>query len=978
VSNVPDGSGDGDTDGDARSIEPDTFLRAVARVPRLSPQPGESRGGGAADPPEPDLIDRTLLHFHIVERLGAGGMGVVYKAIDEKLRRPVAIKVLSARLLGDERHRETLLREARSAAAVNHPNIAAIHEVHEGPDGAFFVMELVEGETLRERLARTGPLPASEALRVALDIARGLARAHASSVVHRDLKCDNVMLTPEGHAKLLDFGLATVQGQDGDGDGDGSSSSGDGAIDPSPALALAPTMPATPTPTTGGRVAGTPASMAPEQARGDPVDARADVYGFGVVLYEMFAGQAPFAHRGRKPWEWGDEASPAWAPRRRLRELAPRVPRGVDSLVTRCLSYAKDKRPVDGAILVGEIEACQARRPLRWPVAGVALLAVSAVATAGWSEWKRRHASAPSVPPAASETTAARTTKPTLQRLAFDDGLGVGSVSADGARVAYSPLSERQFAKAVRVRNLASQTDEWFPTPDGQNAETALFRGEGSAERLLVQTNPSGALWTIRPDTREARKIASSDVTDPIDMSADGRAVMWRHPGDDPAVVRYAFWEAASERTTELTLPAGTWPELSPDGSLVGWVDPKDTLPTLHLVHTAQGSAAREIPLDRHLTVTQVAWVDVDRMVVVAREFGPDGGSLWEVRLDPATLERRGPLEPLTRWSGFSGWDVRVHRARRAVSLRGVSGSYELRVAKLHPTTHRVLDAQRLLRSMSDGYPAAWTADGTLLFMSDQSGRYGIYAKAIADSSPERPVAVGPVRSDWPQLAPGGSALLYWSVPSDGPPSLMRAPFDGSAAGAAQTLFVAPDLSDPLSSEMELRCPSAGSRCILLWATSATARGWYRLDPRNGDRQPIEGLPVPSVRELTPFWDVSPDGHQLAIAGKDSLQVFGLDGSTTLLRSIPLPPHGAESWNGLSIVAVAYDANGTGIFAGDAHGRFDYLTRDGRWMQVLEGMEGEAVTGFLVSPDGARVAYASERQTTSLWSVEDAFEEVAR
>ena len=133
---------------------------------------------------------------------------MISRAIDEKLRRPVALKVLSARLLHDARHRETLLREARSAAAVNHPNIAAIHEVHEGPDGAFFVMELVEGETLRARLARTGPMPVAEALRVALDIARGLARAHAAAWCTGTSMCENVMLTREGHVKLLDFGLA--------------------------------------------------------------------------------------------------------------------------------------------------------------------------------------------------------------------------------------------------------------------------------------------------------------------------------------------------------------------------------------------------------------------------------------------------------------------------------------------------------------------------------------------------------------------------------------------------------------------------------------------------------------------------------------------------------------------------------------------------------------------------------------------------
>ena len=156
----------------------------MARAPSLSPQPAGS-AEVARRRPESDLAGKTLRHFHIVERLGAGGMGVVYKAIDDRLRRPVALKVLSVRLLADPAHRETLLREARSAAAVNHPNIAAVHEVQDGPEGAFFAMELVEGETLRARLARDGALPLAEALRIARAIAQGLARAHALSVVHR-------------------------------------------------------------------------------------------------------------------------------------------------------------------------------------------------------------------------------------------------------------------------------------------------------------------------------------------------------------------------------------------------------------------------------------------------------------------------------------------------------------------------------------------------------------------------------------------------------------------------------------------------------------------------------------------------------------------------------------------------------------------------------------------------------------------------
>jgi serine/threonine protein kinase len=380
---------------EAESVVHDSFLHAVARSPRIAPS---SLGPGVGARPDPDLVGGALLHFRIVQLLGAGGMGLVYKAIDEKLRRPVAIKVLSARLLADERHRDTLLREARNAAAVNHSNIASIHEVHDGPEGTFLVMELVQGETLRARLSRTGPLPVREALKVATEVARGLAHAHASGVVHRDLKCENVMVTPDGHVKLLDFGVATVQGQEGDAEG-GASDETAAAV----AAALAPTLPATPTPSKDRWIAGTPGSMAPEQARGEPVDARADVFAFGVMVYAMISGKSPFADRRGKPWEWDNEQLRSWTPRGPLREAARHVPRDLERLVMRCLSYAKAERPIDGAALVAELERLQLEPPSvvpsrsrRWFAAagGVALVAAAAALAVPVLEtkWARRKA----------------------------------------------------------------------------------------------------------------------------------------------------------------------------------------------------------------------------------------------------------------------------------------------------------------------------------------------------------------------------------------------------------------------------------------------------------------------------------------------------------------------------------------------------------------------------------------------------------
>jgi TolB-like protein/predicted Ser/Thr protein kinase len=218
------------------------------------------------------MIGQQLAHFRLVEKIGEGGMGVVYKAHDEKLDRDVAIKVLPAEYLGDPASRSRLLREARTASKLNHPNICTIHEVGEAGGQAFIAMELVEGKPV-SALVKGGPLPGKDVLRYGLHMADALAHAHERGVVHRDFKSANVIVTPEGRAKVLDFGLARRMIAD---------EIPEGRTLTQDTL----TMP--------GQVAGTLAYMAPEQLRGQPADGRSDVWALGVVLYEMAAGVRPF------------------------------------------------------------------------------------------------------------------------------------------------------------------------------------------------------------------------------------------------------------------------------------------------------------------------------------------------------------------------------------------------------------------------------------------------------------------------------------------------------------------------------------------------------------------------------------------------------------------------------------------------------------------------------------------------------------
>ena len=214
--------------------------------------------------------------YEMVREIGRGGMGVVFLARDDRLDRDVAIKALPEEMASDPARLERFEREAKSLAALNHPNIAGIHGVEEQDEQKYLILEYVEGETLGERLDR-GPVPIDEAIEIAMEMAAGIEAAHEAGIVHRDLKPDNIKLTPEGEVKVLDFGLARP--------GEGASSAT--GTDVTLSTPRSPTMP--------GAILGTAAYMSPEQARGRRVDKRADTWAFGVILYEMLTGVCPFA-----------------------------------------------------------------------------------------------------------------------------------------------------------------------------------------------------------------------------------------------------------------------------------------------------------------------------------------------------------------------------------------------------------------------------------------------------------------------------------------------------------------------------------------------------------------------------------------------------------------------------------------------------------------------------------------------------------
>jgi serine/threonine protein kinase/Tol biopolymer transport system component len=400
----------------------------------------------------------ALLHYRLVDKLGEGGMGVVWRAQDTSLGREVAIKVLPDVFAEDPERAARFDREARLLASLNHPNIATVHSVHQVDGVRFLAMELVPGVEIAARVA-AGPLPQDEALDVARQVAEALEAAHESGVIHRDLKPSNVVITPEGRVKVLDFGLAKAL--------DVSPISGSGNLTQSPTL----TSPAT----QAGVILGTAAYMSPEQARGKAVDRRADIWAFGCVLYEMLCGRQAF--EGETVTDILASVvtrDPDW------NALPSRTPRRIRELLRRCLEKDPTRRLRDAGearIVIGDVIANPAEPEAAAPTSGRGsalmrlvpwtLLIVAAVLLVVQS---RR--------PPLLATPLTHLSVPAPYGQTIDGGLENGSIalSRDGRTLAYCSVRDGEIRLYVRRLDSGESSElagtegahNPFFSPDGQ------------------------------------------------------------------------------------------------------------------------------------------------------------------------------------------------------------------------------------------------------------------------------------------------------------------------------------------------------------------------------------------------------------------------------------------------------------------------------------------------------------------------------
>ena len=688
--------------------------------------------------------------YEIVSPLGAGGMGEVYRARDARLGRDVALKLLPAALAHDSQSLARLEREARTLAALNHPNIAAIYGLEESDGRRTLVMELVEGETLAEHLrgpaeAARKPLPAEEALPIARQIAEALEYAHERGVIHRDLKPANVKITPEGTVKVLDFGLAKVLSDE----------------DSMPPVIPANSPTLSVMATEAGIILGTAAYMAPEQAKGKPVDRRADIWAFGCVLFEMLAGQKPFEGETISDLLAAViKSDPEWT------GLPETTPPSIRRLIRRCLQ--KDVRQRlqaigDARIAIEEAlsgadtetalsgETAEARRAsgihraLPWALGASAAICA---AVAGWLMLK------PQPQPNAIRFTIAA--PPETAELILGGGM---SISPDGRTLAFVTSTGEGKTTTLWLRPLDSLTTQPIPATDGAvgpfwspDSQQVAFEAGGKLEKLAV---PGGAPQTLC-DTNGF--TGATWNRDGVILFATGAGQLYRVP-DTGGLPTLVLAPDPSRDETDLR-----YPQFLPDGRhFIFMAVISGTGSFLEAGSLDSKAVERLAPVESQVVFAPPGYLFyTNQRTLMARPFNAKAlrftGSALPVAqnvgaapfsryayfaVSPAGVLAHG-AEPSAlinqiTWFNRAGeklgtiGQTATHTApalspdgtRFAVAV-GEFGKRDIWIYDLKRGT-----ASRLTFGPADNTNTTWSPDGSkILFSSNQSGQYDIYQKA--------------------------------------------------------------------------------------------------------------------------------------------------------------------------------------------------------------------------------------------------------
>lgn len=732
------------------------------------------------------LVGQTLLHYRIAEKIGEGGMGAVYRAVDTHLDRPVAVKVLPPDKVADADRKARFVLEARAASALRHPNIVVIHDIASDRGLDFIVMELVDGQPLDQLIGRKG-VRLSEALGLAVQIADGLAKAHAAGIVHRDLKPGNVMVTPEGLVKILDFGLAKLSGEA-----------------PAPEAGQTMTMGQGERPRTeAGFIVGTAAYMSPEQAEGRKVDARSDVFSFGAVLYEMLTGQKAFARES--PMKTlaavlNEDPKPASA-------VSEAVPAELERVVARCLRKDPQRRwqtmsdlkvalqdlkedSESGRLEAATVPARRGRkRTALFALAAAVLLVAVAILVLKFIVFK---------PPEAVEYE--------ILPLTLDPGMSSQpTLSRDGNLLAYASDREGngnldiwiQPASGGKPLRLTDHPDDdSFPSfsPDGKEIAFRSDRDGGgiyTIDALAVGGEPRriadrGILPKYSPD---GRWIAYFVL--PASLEQRGYKVFLVSPkGGEPRRILEDFLFGFVVQGASLT-----W---SPDGKRLLFRgrrvdDPKST--DWWVVPIDGGQAVRTHAVGNLAlsTIVQFPSAWIGNSVYFISGTTVEGLNLFRASIDPKTMAVTGPASAITAGSGLKIFtdalpDGRIFFAEMTVAMNAWS------VAAKPDEAAVTSEPRKLTRDLMQNFNPTVSRDGAraafTAFGGAQAARIEVRVANLRTGGetaiPLQAVNMGQV----PRLSPDGSLLAYRDIVEGRSKTFVVAPGGAAARELCENCFV--------------------------------------------------------------------------------------------------------------------------------------------------------------------------------------------
>jgi eukaryotic-like serine/threonine-protein kinase len=698
------------------------------------------------------VITKTIAHYELVTPIGEGGMGVVYRAVDTRLGRPVAVKLLRSEGRISAEGRKRFVREARAASALNHPNIITIYDIGRDGDDDFIAMEYVDGVSLASVISQSR-LGIDDALTYAVQIADALAAAHAAGILHRDLKPANIMVTGKGSIKVLDFGLAKL-----------TEPAAYTRIDEG--ISTASARPGLRHQTEEGTILGTAAYMAPEQAEGKPADPRSDVFSFGVVLYEMLTGRRAFKGDTKMSTLAAILASEPTTPS----QLIDGLPPDLEKLIGRCLRKNRERRWQSMADLKVALQDLQEEfqgRPSgtllsapdrRWSRSLVVGLAIAVIGAATYGAWLRQTRSEPAEQP-----------RPFLTRLTSDVGwTDDPSISLDGKMLAYASdrsadanldIWVQQIPDGAPVRLTRDPADETEPS----------FSADGT--RVAFQSSRlGGGIYVVPTLGGEARLIAARGFSPRFSpdgswiaygIAEQGRSRIYVAPasGGPATLLASAFYRAQ----------APTW---SPDGRhLLFWAQrerdaPPENNTDWYIVAVPDGSAvpaqARRVLMAEGFRAFQGlplpdAWATGNR-ILFHGSIG-DSSNIWSVPISPERLQIGGAPQRAT--SGTTdeaapsvASDGRMVFISRTLGADIWSLPVDANRGKVEGPRRRVT------QDAADDYDPTLSDDGqTLVFRSRRNGRFAVILRR--SGSTDETVLTRTAADHYPAVSHDGTRVAY-------------------------------------------------------------------------------------------------------------------------------------------------------------------------------------------------------------------------